>query len=233
MPMLPGGRAFLPPPPLWEIAMTARRRVCGTLPLLILLLHLPRLAAAETVPDASAVVERLHSALIDVMRNATALGYDGRHEKLSPILTELFDIAYMAEKSVGRYWKTANEAERSQLVATFTRFTIANYAGRFDGYSGQHFETLEVEPSLHGTVLVHSRLIEEGAEPVQLNYRLANGSGKWRIIDVYLNGTVSEIALRRSEYSSLIARSGFEALLAALDAKIADLASPTTPADQS
>ena len=47
---------------------------------------------------------------------------------------------------------------------------------------------------------------------------------------MYLNGTVSELALRRSEYSSLIKRDGFKALLAALDERIDTLAA--TPADQ-
>jgi hypothetical protein len=40
-----------------------------------------------------------------------------------------------------------------------------------------------------------------------------------------LNGTISELALRRSEYSSLIQREGFAALLSALDQRIDDLAS--------
>ena len=58
---------------------------------------------------------------------------------------------------------------------------------------------------------------------------------RWRIIDVYLNGTISELALRRSEYSSLIKREGFASLLAALDKRIDDLAtggqSPKAQAD--
>ena len=116
------------------------------------------------------------------------------------------------------------------LVQTFTRFSIANYAGRFDGYSGQSFETLEQVPSTHGTVLVKTLLNDPGGELVRLNYRLRPVDGGWRIIDVYLNGTVSELALRRSEYSSLIKRNGFKALLAALDERIDTLAA--TPADQ-
>ncbi|MCH7709728.1 MAG: ABC transporter substrate-binding protein, partial [Myxococcales bacterium] len=68
-------------------------------------------------------------------------------------------------------------------------------------------------------------------DDIQLYYRLRNGTdGRWKIIDVYLNGTVSELALRRSEYSSLIKREGFEALLIALNKRIETLASP--PADQ-
>ena len=137
----------------------------------------------------------------------------------------------MAQKSVGRHWKTATDEERAQLLAAVTRFMIANYAGRFDGYSGQQFETVGKEPSLRGTVLVESRLLDTGSKPVKLNYRLRPVGDHWKIIDIYLNGTVSELALRRSEYCALIQREGFQALLVALDEKIAGLES--TPADQS
>jgi phospholipid transport system substrate-binding protein len=165
------------------------------------------------------------------MKQADTLGYQGRHERLAPLLKDVFDLPFMVEKSVGRHWKTVSEQDRQRLLETFVQFTIANYAGRFDGYSGQHFETMREEASLRDTIVVHSQLVDPGDDPVQLNYRLRLVDGSWRIIDVYLNGTVSELALRRSEYSSLIKREGLEALITALDDKIAALASDA--ADQS
>jgi len=176
------------------------------------------------------VVDALHENLLSVMKNAETLGYDGRFEQLEPVIGELFDIPFMAEKSVGRYWKTVDEANRGDLLTTFGRFTVANYAGRFTGYSGQFFETLKEQESKYGTVLVYSRLVSENGETVQLNYRLrpAKGGG-WKIIDVLLNGTISELALRRSEYSSLIKREGFAALMSALNERINDLAGGKIP----
>jgi phospholipid transport system substrate-binding protein len=159
------------------------------------------------------------------MKDAKTLGYDGRFERLEPVIAELFDIPFMAEKSIGRHWKTVDEEDRAHLLTTFERFTVANYAGRFTGYSGQLFETSKEEASKYGTVLVYSRLVLGDGEIVQLNYRLrpAKDDG-WRIIDVLLNGTVSELALRRSEYSSLIQREGFAALMSAINKRIDDLA---------
>jgi phospholipid transport system substrate-binding protein len=189
-------------------------------------------AGAEAVSPASAsiqVVEKLHAALIGVMKDAGQLGYQGRYDRLGPVLKETYDTPFMAEKSVGRHWKQASPTDQAALVDTFSRFMIANYAGRFDGYSGQRFETLSQEPSVQGTVLVRTRLVEPEGEGVQLDYRLRPVNGSWKIIDVYLNGTVSELALRRSEYSSLIKREGWQAVLTALDARIHDLA--TAPAD--
>ena len=177
-----------------------------------------------------ALVDTLHSELLGVMKEADDLGYQGRFDRLSPVLGELFDIPFMAEKSVGRHWRKANDADRKRLLDTFGRFTAANYAGRFDGYSGQIFETLGTQSSTHGTVIVQTRLVQTDGDIVLLDYRLRSVNGNWKIIDVYLNGTVSELALRRSEYSSLIQREGFAALLAALDEKITTLAA--APANQ-
>jgi len=188
-------------------------------------------AIAPATPAAPAVqvVEKLHAALLGVMKDAKKLGYQGRYQRLAPVLQETYDTPFMAEKSVGRHWKQATPAEQATLVATFSRFMIANYAGRFDGYSGQSFETVGEEPSAQDTVLVRTRLIEPQGEGVQLNYRLRPENGSWKIIDVYLNGTVSELALRRSEYASLIKREGWNAVITALDQRIQGFAA--APAD--
>ena len=139
---------------------------------------------------------------------------------------------FMAEKIAGRHWKSMSPEERARLVDAFSRYTIANYAGRFSGWSGQEFQRLGEEPSARGTVLVRTKLLDPEGDDVQLDYRLRHtDEDGWQIIDIYFNGTVSELALRRSEYSSLIKREGFQALLAALDERIAELAA--TPADQS
>jgi phospholipid transport system substrate-binding protein len=107
----------------------------------------PAAAPASTDHAPTQAVEDLHKTLLGVMQEADSLGYQGRYDRLAPVLQALFDFAFMAEKSVGRHWKTANDEDRKTLVETFTRFSIANYAGRFDGYSGQQFETLTQEPS--------------------------------------------------------------------------------------
>jgi phospholipid transport system substrate-binding protein len=195
------------------------------LPLSLALLLAPLAARGEAQnPEAVQVVETLHAALLDVMKNADKLGYQGRFERLEPVLGKTFDLDFMAEKSVGRHWQELSPEDQKRFLATFRRFTLANYAGRFDGWSGQHFETVGEDASTHGTLIVKTRLVDPNDEDVQLNYRLRSVDGHWRIIDVYLNGTVSELALRRSENSSLVERGGINSLLTALEARISDLA---------
>jgi phospholipid transport system substrate-binding protein len=215
-------------PPLRQILLVSFAAVFA-------LLAAPQRAGAESAaPTAAApsgpvrTVEKLHAALLAVMKDAKKLGYQGRYERLAPILNETYDTPFMAEKSVGRHWKEASPTDQAELVATFSRFMISNYAGRFDDYSGQAFKIVSEEPSAQGSVLVRTRLTDPQGDDVQLDYRLRDAGGSWRIIDVYLNGTVSELALRRSEYVSLIKRDGWQGLISALDDRIASLA--TAPA---
>lgn len=177
-------------------------------------------------PDSpSKLVDGLHAVLLDVMVNAESLGYEGRVAKLVPAIPEYYDVAFMAEKSVGRHWKSADEGERQRFLEAFLRFMVANYAGQFDGHSGQSFETLSAAPARMDTMLVKSRLINPQDEDVELNYRMHQIDGRWKIIDVYLDGTVSELALRRSEFSGIVKREDFDALIAAIDERIEKLAS--------
>ena len=186
-------------------------------------LWLPLTSAAQA-SNATTSIESLHDALLDVMRNAVELKYDGRTEKLTPLIPEHFDLPFMAQKAIGRRsWSKASEDEQKRYLDAFTRFMVANYAGRFDGYSGQSFETVGEEPARSDTILVKTQLIDPGEESIELNYRMRQVGGGWKIIDVYMDGTVSELALRRSEFASVVKRDGFDGLIQALDKKIAKL----------
>lgn len=178
------------------------------------------------VPDdvATPQVEKLHMALIEIMEGADTLGYQGRYDQLAPAVNETFDLPFMASKSVGRHWKSLDDADKARWNDVFVRMITANYAGRFSAFSGEHFETLGEEAAINNTRVVLTRLVVPSDDDVQLNYRLREIDGEWRIIDIYLNGTVSELALRRSEYSAVLKREGFEKLIDTLDDKVKELA---------
>ncbi len=174
------------------------------------------------------VVETLHAALIEVMENAETLGYSGRYAVLDPVIRASFDSEFMARKTIGRHWKEMNEVDRERWLDHFVRYTVSNYAGRFAEFQGEHFETHGEEEAPHDTVLVRTTLVVPSDKNVDLNYRLRPVSGGWRIVDIYMNGTVSELALRRSEYGSTLKREGFEVLVGAIAQKITALEGPET-----
>jgi phospholipid transport system substrate-binding protein len=185
----------------------------------------PRAILADETAGAAEVVRRLHDSYEAVLKEAEKLGYDGRVERLAPVIESAFDLEFMARTAVGRHWSELGDEDKARWVKAFHRLTIANYAGRLDHYSGQSFEFLSEEPSANATVMVHTRVVEPGKENVDINYRMRKTDGGWKVIDLYLKGTVSELALRRSEYSTLLKREGLEALLASVDRKIAELKS--------
>lgn len=168
---------------------------------------------------ASQVIERLNAALLDVMRNAATLGYRGRAERLGPVLLDTYDIRQMAQTAAGRAWADATPEQQARMVELFGRFTIANYAARFDGYEGERFE-ITGEQAQGPNTLVQTRIIKASGEPVRLNYLMRQQGGRWRALDVFFNSTISEIAVRRSEFVSIIGRSGFDGLLASLAERV-------------
>jgi phospholipid transport system substrate-binding protein len=189
---------------------------------LTLFVTLPNHANAADTQTPSAVVEALHETLTEAMKQAEALGYQGRFDLIEPAASKAIDQTFMAQKSIGRHWRKLSEEERMRWVASFSELTVANYAGRFKGYAGEHFTMEGERDAPHDTKLVKTILVLPNDDDVALNYRLHLTDDGWKIIDIYMNGTVSELSLRRSEYSSTVKRDGFETLIAAIEEKLAD-----------
>lgn len=196
-------------------------RVRATALVFLLLLISAAYAAEES---ATRTVERLNAAIAEILPKAPELGYAGRFEKLRPAMEQAFDFDFMAEKSLGRHWKDLSDEQKKQWAAAFREYTIANYAANLDKNTGQKFEVVGEEPAEHDTTLVRGRVIDPAAEPFDLTYRLHRAAKGPRIIDVQFKGTVSELALRRADFTSVVARDGFDALLRTTRSRIDDLA---------
>jgi phospholipid transport system substrate-binding protein len=178
--------------------------------------------AADDGPEV--VVERLHETLLGVMKEATVLGYQGRYSRIAPALQASFDFEFMARFVLGSGWKGLSESQQTAWTDAFVRITTATYASRFKGYGGEQFKTLGQDPAAQDTVFVRTVVDRPDADDVELTYRVRKTDQGWRIIDIYQKGTVSELALRRSEFSGVLKREGFDKLLEVVNAKIADYA---------
>ncbi len=171
-------------------------------------------------PEGPAVpVQRLHDALLEVMRDADRLSVDERYQRLAPILNEIYDFRTMTKLTTGSAWTGASEAERAALVAAFSRLSIATYAQRFNGFSGERFEILGERPGPRETMLVDTRIVRPTDTPVQITYVLQKQDLAWRIIDVIVQGSISELAVRRSEYAQVLRQGGPQRLSEVLNAK--------------
>jgi len=181
-------------------------------------------AAAAPPPPVEAALETIESfyeSLLDVMKRAEELGFEGRYAALEPPVLKHYDMRFMAAKVLGLQWKQLSDEQKTLWLETFSRLTVSTYAGRFNGYAGERLDVLSAEAGSRGTALVKTVIVPSDDDPVELDYRLLPVSGRWRIVDVYLDGTVSELALRRADYSAVLKRDGWDALIEAIQKKIA------------
>jgi phospholipid transport system substrate-binding protein len=178
-------------------------------------------AGAEDATDDPAfkAVRAFYDALLSVMKQAKELGVRGRYDRLAAPIRATFDLAAMTRIAIGADWNAIPPAQQSALIDAFARMTIATYANRFDGYSGERFE---VEPNSEARAtgrVVHTKLIQSNGEAVTLNYLLRDSGGSWRVVDIYLSGTISELATRRTEFAAILKSGGPNALVDSLRQK--------------
>ena len=124
----------------------------------------------------------------------------------------------------GKKWDKFDDTQKRELISVLERLSVATYAARFDGYSGEEFQIVAEKSADQGLVFVNTDLHTSDGGVIALNYLMHPGKAGWRIVDVYFLGTFSELGMRRSEYAAVYARGGFDGLLASIEQKIADYA---------
>ena len=177
---------------------------------------------AAATPGPTQVVQQFYGQLLDTMQHAAALGPKGRYQKLEAVVLGAFDVPFMARLSIGPLWARLTPDQKRIAAAAYARYIGAVYATRFDSYSGQRFEVLGEQQIKHGT-LVRTQIIKANGEPVSINYVLHDNDTAWQIRDIYLSGSISELATRRSEFSAILRTSGIDGLITSLNKKADDL----------
>ncbi len=173
-------------------------------------------AAAAGAGD---TVESLYAKLLATMKNGAALGESGRFAQLEPVIRSSFDLPLMARLSVGPTWAGLDSGQQRQVTDSYGRYISAIYADRFDSYDGQKLEVTGQQSAPSG-VLVTSRIIKANGDPVEVDYLMRqDGDGEWLIADIYLDGTISELATRRSEFAAILRSQGIDGLIEALNRK--------------
>ncbi len=179
---------------------------------------------AQDLPGPRDTVDTLHGALLDTMKEGRDLSYQGRRDRLAPVLRQAFDLPYLSKLVTGRYWRSLDATQRETMRKVFEDLTIATYASRFREYKGERFKYASEKPLKRGRVLVRTELIKSDGGIVRLDYVVSPRDSQWRIVNVLADG-VSDLALKRADYASVISRQGFEQLLTKLNEQIDQYAS--------
>lgn len=175
-------------------------------------------APAHAADPSVVAIQAYGARLVETMKSAAGANVQTRYQRLLPIMSSAFDFGTMTRLAVGPAWGSLSGGQQNALREAFTRFTCAYYANRIDGYSG---ERIDVDPApvlQGGQKIVKTRLVGGGGG-TQINY-LMSGS---RVIDIYLDGSISEVAARRAEFTSILANGGADALIKSLRTKAAAL----------
>jgi phospholipid transport system substrate-binding protein len=163
------------------------------------------------------LVDGFHASLLTVMKQAKKMTVLARYRVLEPEINKRFDLRLMIALASGKHWRSADKNSRKRLTEAFRKFSTATYASRFSGYSGQSFQTLKVSAGPRKTELVGTEIRRPDDKPVALTYVTRKASKGWRIIDVLVDNGISELAVRRSEYRSVLKSGGVSGLIQLLD----------------
>jgi phospholipid transport system substrate-binding protein len=193
-----------------------RRRILLACGALLAASAVPAWAEGESDDPAAKRVRAFYDLLLAVMKQARVLGVNSRYEKLAPAIRATFDLDAMTRIAVGSAWSSIPPEQQSALIDNFARMTIATYAARFDGYSGERFDVEPVTEARSTGRVVRTKLLQASGEPITLNYLLRGSGESWKVVDVYLTGTISELATRRTEFAAILKSGGPNALIESL-----------------
>ena len=170
-------------------------------------------------PAARRVVESFQAVLLDGMKRSDALGFEGRYQLIAEKMDETFDLPAIAHAAIFRGWKRLGPEDRSRWVDLSRRYWASRYAHEYGSFSGEHFETLGVDPADEG-VLVRTRMTRPGGDAVALDYQLWRVGDAYRIVDFYVGGPPSQVRQLREFDYAVLERGGFEGLVMELGRKI-------------
>lgn len=203
-------------------AMPVSRRALVTMLALPAAMGLRCARAADAGPVV--VIQRFCDALLAEMKDAQHLSFNQRYQRLAPAVTQTYNLALMSRLAVGPGWAQLSPPQQQRLTDLFSTYTISEYASQFDGYSGERFEVDPAPATSANGPIVKSSLTKSTGEKVALNYLMRQGpDGAWQVIDVYLSGTISQLATRRSEFTSVLQQGGADALVKLLEQRTAAL----------
>jgi phospholipid transport system substrate-binding protein len=178
-------------------------------------------SAADSPSDpAVRVIRSFYATLIDVMKRGKELGLEGREKELKPATESAFDLAEITRRSVGPSWTGISDSDKKALVDAVERLTLVNYAKNLTQFSGEQFVVEPEAKDRSENKIVESKLVDGHGSTVAFNYLMHPVDGQWKIVDVYLNGNISQVALRRSDFSSTVQKLGPSGLVDKLNALV-------------
>jgi phospholipid transport system substrate-binding protein len=188
--------------------------------LLVCLGAAPTMAA---VSEAAAPIAALDSALVGAMQAGKATPFVQRYDMLAPAVQHAFDLDTILEVSVGPRWQSFTPEQKQELRTEFLRFTVASYVSNFSAYDGERFD-LDPDPRPVGAEqVISTHIVPKTGSSARIDYVMRQTDAGWRAVDVLLDGSISRVAVQRSDFRSQL-EGGPDALIEGLRKKVGVLA---------
>jgi phospholipid transport system substrate-binding protein len=174
-------------------------------------------ASADAVSEgASNFIASMGDRGINFLGNES-MSMDSKKQEFKKLLNESFDMNTIARFALGTYWKSATPAQQAEYLKLFNAMIVKVYSKRFSEYKGQTFEVKSARKENDKDSIVTSYIVPSDGPKVQVDWRVRNKGGSYRVVDILVEG-VSMSQTQRADFASVIQRGGgnVEALLAHL-----------------
>jgi phospholipid transport system substrate-binding protein len=182
------------------------------------------LAAAPGGADAP--IAALNASLSQAEKSGTA-PFTQRYAALAPAIDQAFDLPKVLQTIVGLRWSKIPADQQNALLAVFRAYTICNYVANFDADSGDVFRILPEIRNVGTDQVVETEIAPKAGDPTRIDYVMRNGASGWKAVDVLQQGTISQAAVQRSDFRSLLGANGATDLINSLKKKVDTLSGGT------
>lgn len=176
-------------------------RLLRLLPALGLMIALAT-APAVAAEDAGSFINATAASVLSLARDKN-LSQEEFKQRLRTIADRDFDTPRIAQFVLGRYWRSANDAERQQFVQAFESYMVQVYATRFRQYSGAEFKVTGQRQDGNSTMVTTEIDRPNGEAPAKVIWQVAKAGDGFKITDVSIEG-ISQAVTYRQEFSSVI-----------------------------
>jgi len=183
--------------------------------------------AATGFGAVSAPIADLDVGLLAVMKAGQTTPFPRRFTMLDPVIGRVFNLPRILSMVVGFDWPDIAAAQRQKLLVVFRQYTVASYVANFKSYNGQQFRILPGLRAVGSEQVVTTEIVPQNGSPTRIDYVMLPAGNSWQATDVLLDGTISQVAVQRSDFQSVLASGGAPGLIDALQNKIRSLSGGT------
>ena len=176
-------------------------------------------SALAQAADPSASIKTLDAALLVALKTS-AQQFPARYAALAPAVDQAFNLPQILQTVVGLRWSSIPADQQKSLLATFRAYTISNYASNFTNGADTQIKLLPETRTIGADRVMETEIVPKTGSSTRLDYVMRQGTAGWQAVDVLEEGTISQVAVQRSDFRSLLSAGGAQKLTASLQAKI-------------